>query len=260
MNKTLSLKIHAIPALKDNYIWTLINTETSEVIIVDPGESMPAIHFLSQNNLSLTAILVTHHHWDHTNGIGELKDKYDVKVYGAKIENIPTVTHALNDQEIFKIENFPEFLAISIPGHTLGHMAYYGNGLLFSGDTLFSAGCGRLFEGTAEQLYTSLQKLSALPDETKIYCGHEYTQKNLQFAHLVEPNNADILNRLNEVNRLRQANLPSLPSSLYQEKLTNPFLRCDSDELITNVEKFSNQKLVNTVDVFTCLRKWKDSY
>lgn len=149
---------------------------------------------------------------------------------------------------------------ISIPGHTSGHVAYFGEGCLFSGDTLFAAGCGRLFEGTPEQMIASLHKLTALPDDTKLYCAHEYTLQNLRFAATVEPSSKQIKERIQKVSALREKQLPSLPSTMREEKDTNPFLRCDSPELVRNVEKHAGRSLTNYIDVFTKLREWKNTF
>ncbi len=236
------LKIIPISALKDNYIWAIINKQTHEAIVVDPGEVLPVNDFLKEYNLKLKAILLTHHHWDHTNGAEELKTEHNVPVFGSKNENTPAATEFLQEPDVVNIEGFPELRVLNIPGHTLGHIAYYADGMLFCGDTLFSAGCGRLFEGTAKQMYQSLNKLAELPGDTKIYCGHEYTLKNLQFAEHVEPDNQAIQVRINTVTELRSKNLPSLPSTMKDELATNPFLRC------------------KTVERFADLRQMKDNF
>lgn len=254
------MTIIAVPALKDNYIWSIVDPVSNRALIVDPGEREPVENFLQQG-YTLAGIVLTHHHWDHTNAAAELAAEYDVPVFGAAIENIPAVTVPLTEGDKVIIDNFPISLtAIAIPGHTLGHTAYYAPGMLFSGDTLFAAGCGRLFEGTAEQMYHSLQKLAALPPETNVYCGHEYTLKNLQFAKLVEPDNKDIIDRIKQVTALREKNLPSLPSTLKDELATNPFLRCQSPTVIASVERHVGKKLQNPIEVFAALRKWKDNY
>lgn len=254
-----SLKIIGIPALKDNYIWTIINNH-QQALIIDPGEAKPIMDFLKDTHTTLSGILVTHHHWDHTNGIKEIVKQFPVPVFGLIQENIPDVTHSLNDGNLVSLPLFPEFKCIAIPGHTLGHTAYHTKDILFTGDTLFGAGCGRLFEGTAEQLYHSLQKITALPDHTRVYCGHEYTLSNLKFAKTIEPENNEIDIRMANITKLRNQNQPSLPSTIHDEKLTNPFLRCTSLEIINNVEKFANQRLHTPIEVFTWLRKWKDTF
>lgn len=255
------LSIHPIPILNDNYVWTIIDEATKTAVIVDPGEAAAVHAFLQQNQLTLKAILITHHHWDHTNGINELKNWYDVPVFGPASEKITNVTHPLYNQDTVNIAPFPLNLKVmTIPGHTLDHIAYYAPGLLFCGDTLFAAGCGRLFEGTAEQMYASLQKMASLPSETRVYCAHEYTLNNLRFAKEAEPHNIHITERMQKVAGLREQNQVSLPSTLSDEKATNPFLRCDSAELIANVEKKSGKKLTHPVEIFAELRKWKDQF
>src|SRR5579863_6235973 len=212
------IRIIPIPILKDNYVWTILDTQQNTALIVDPGDAIPVQYFLQQQNITLQGILITHHHWDHTNGIVALKKMYDMPVYGPTKEKIAGLTTLVNEHDTINIAAFPHFQIIAIPGHTLGHVAYYANEILFCGDTLFAAGCGRLFEGTAAQMYDSLQKIAALPDTTKIYCAHEYTLNNLRFAELVEPGNKKINERIKQVTEIRDKNLPSLPSLLSEEK------------------------------------------
>ena len=169
------MEIIPITALKDNYIWAIIDSQKKSALVVDPGEAKPVIDFLKQQQLTLVGILITHHHWDHTNGITELKEKFNIPVIGSAKENVSGVTKSVKEPDMIDLNN-KIFYVLDIPGHTLGHIAYYGLNSIFCGDTLFSAGCGRLFEGTPEQMYMTLQKMAALPDVTKIYCGHEYTQ------------------------------------------------------------------------------------
>ncbi|HSW68651.1 MAG TPA: hydroxyacylglutathione hydrolase [Gammaproteobacteria bacterium] len=256
------LKIIPISAFKDNYIWVGINEPLGEAIVVDPGDASPVFDFLNEYGLTLVGILVTHKHADHTGGIGELLDAYpNVAVYAHPIENISSTTHFVKHGEVILIDKWPEsFRVIHIPGHTLGHVAYYTNHVLFSGDTLFGAGCGRIFEGTAEEMLCSLNKLAALPMDTEVYCGHEYTLANLHFALRVEPENEDIRQRIKVTERLLLNNNPSLPSTIELEKKTNPFLRCIQESVISSVEDYVNRKLKNTVDVFYELREWKNHF
>jgi hydroxyacylglutathione hydrolase len=232
----MKLDITPIPALKDNYIWMISSSEKKLAIVVDPGEAKPVLTVLNQNNLSLAGILVTHHHWDHTDGIPELLKNYDVPVYGPGLKS-GVISTALTD-----------FTVLEIPGHTLDHIAFVGLGGVFCGDTLFCAGCGKVFEGTYEQMYESLLKLKHLPDETLVYCGHEYTQSNLKFAKVVESNNPNF-------NLQKTA-----PSTIKLEKLTNPFLRCEEFAVREAVEKQAGRKLNTALEVFTELRKWKDKF
>jgi hydroxyacylglutathione hydrolase len=255
------MKVEAIQTLKDNYVWVVIDTATQSAIIIDPGEASPVIDFLKHHHLSLLAILITHHHWDHTNGIAGILREFPVPVYGPANENIPELNHAISEPTLFRIPSFPvDIKVLEIPGHTSQHLAYYLENKLFCGDTLFAAGCGRLFEGTAAQMSASLQKIMSLPDDTEIYCAHEYTLNNLRFAQMVEPDNVNIATRLASVTVLRNKQLPSLPSTLADEKATNPFLRCDLVSVKTGVEKHVGHALVNSLDVFTELRKWKDTF
>lgn len=257
----MTINIHPIPALSDNYIWAIIDLEQKTALVVDPGSAKPVIEFLQAHSLQLKAILITHHHYDHTDGALELKHLYDALVFAPAVENVVGATSNVQDGDLIQIPDFPvSFEVIGIPGHTLGHVAYYSKGMLFCGDTLFAAGCGRIFEGTPEQMYASLQKLASLPDATDVYCGHEYTQNNLRFAQMVEPGNEDIEAKLEEVTDLRNHQLVTLPSTILSEKLTNPFLRCYSQEIISNLENATHTELTDPVDVFATLREWKNQF
>lgn len=256
------LQIIPIPALNDNYIWTLIHAGKKQAVAVDPGEASPVLAFLQRQQLKLVAILTTHHHNDHIGGIPTLYQHAQVPVYGAENSPAPIITHRLTDQA--QVAFFDEeivFTVMAIPGHTLDHIAYYTPNLLFCGDTLFAAGCGRLFEGTAEQLFHSLQKLVQLPDNTLIYCTHEYTVNNLRFALTVEPDNAEIKQRLTLMKQVRQHHLPTLPTTLAIEKQVNPFLRVDQPTVIASVQNHTNnKKLTEPLAVFRSLRAWKDRF
>lgn len=259
----MAIRVQHIPACtcKDNYIWCLINDETKHCIVVDPGEAKPVLEYLKPLELSLDAIFITHHHWDHTNGIKGILKEHSVPVYGPANEKIIGVSNPVDEGEEIGLPHWPiTFKVIATPGHTLGHIAYYGSGLLFCGDTLFSAGCGRLFEGTAEQMLDSLNKFLKLPDETQIYCGHEYTLSNLQFAQIIEPTHVRIKEYLEEIRKLRQEKLPSLPAVLGNERLINPFLRCEMPEIVSRLEKHRGRKFDSPADVFTYLRQWKNNY
>lgn len=253
----MMLNVYPVRTLHDNYVWTLVNSK-QQAIIIDPGEAAPVINFLNASDLSLRAILVTHKHWDHTNGIAEITQHFDVPVFGPKHDYVATVTNPLEDNHIIELDHFPLFRVIDIPGHTLGHIAYVTDDLLFSGDTLFSAGCGKIFEGTPKQMVTSLQRLTRLPNATRLYCGHEYTLSNLRFAKTVEPNNQLISERITLVQTLLKQGKSSLPVTLEIEKQTNPFLRCDQPEIVQVVEKFAGKPLQTEVEVFAFLRELKN--
>jgi hydroxyacylglutathione hydrolase len=257
----MSIEILPIPALKDNYIWAIIDHAQHKAVIVDPGEAEPVDAFLEQHQLALAGILITHHHWDHTGGAIALQQQHGVPLIGPKNDPVKGLNFALAENDEASIEHFPmTFRVLDIPGHTLGHIAYYSAGVLFCGDTLFAAGCGRIFEGTPPQMFATLQKIAELPEATNIYCAHEYTLNNLRFAETVEPGNKQIAARLKKVSELRNRHLPSLPSTLAEEKATNPFLRCDSSEIQANVERYAGKKLHSALEVFTWLRKWKDEF
>lgn len=256
------LHITAIPALADNYIWMLRGSD-DRVAIVDPGEARPVKERLAQDNLELGAILITHHHPDHTNGIKKLIDEYPVPVYGPANENYPItgLSDPLDDNKSFTLEWLNLSLeAMHIPGHTLGHIALYGNGLLFCGDTLFSAGCGKLFEGTAEQMYNSLSRLRNLPADTQVYCGHEYTEKNLLFALAVEPDNSEMQTQLDKARAATDQGKPSLPSTIGLELKINPFLRCTEATVIDSAQHRAGKQLDGPVEVLATLRDWKDNF
>jgi hydroxyacylglutathione hydrolase len=251
------LEIVPVKAFKDNYVWTLRNA--THAAVVDPGEARPVLDYLAREDLQLAAILATHHHADHVGGIAELLEKRRVPVYGPRNEPIATLSHPVSEGDTVTIAELGvEFSVLDIPGHTRAHIAYYGAGALFCGDTLFACGCGRLFEGTAEQMYASLQKLLSLPDATKVYCGHEYTLANIGFARNVEPANSALASREQRDRRLREAGKPTLPSTLADEKATNPFLRCREPAVVESVNKYLGARVSDPVRVFAAIRQWKN--
>lgn len=254
------LQISPIPALTDNYIWTLA-TGDGRVAVVDPGEEEPVLRYLQESGKQLDAILVTHHHWDHTNGVKPLRDRFDVPVYASANERAPITgtTHPVSDGDVISLLD-STFEVIAIPGHTLGHVAYYGAGLLLSGDTLFSAGCGRVFEGEPEQMLASLERLGALAEDTRLLCGHEYTLANLAFAQAVEPDNDAIRCYRQRVEALRRSGQPSLPSDIRTEHAVNPFLRCRVPAVAESAERRAGRSLASAAEVFATLRKWKNDF
>lgn len=250
------LEILPIPAFKDNYIWLL--QDDQHAVVVDPGDAEPVIKAITQHQLTLDSILVTHHHNDHIGGIPELVKIYGAQVYAPAREHYDFPHMALNEGDFVTLNNLDLTLQVlELPGHTLGHIAYYADPYLFCGDTLFSSGCGRLFEGTAEQMYRSLQRLAMLPDNTKVYCTHEYTAHNIEFALSVDSSNTALRARQLEVRSLRSQGLPSLPSSIGLELQVNPFLRCD-DPAIKQALDLSDSHA--SIDVFTILRNMRNHY
>lgn len=257
------LQIYPVRAFKDNYVWIIHNQHHAAV--VDPGDALPVIRYLEANNLQLIAILNTHHHNDHVGGNTALLKSTSVPVYGPENEPIPNLTHRIKEGDKIWIEKLSlTFSVLDIPGHTAGHIAYYGatNGtnILFCGDTLFACGCGRVFEGTMQQMYISLQKLVNLPDETLVYSAHEYTLSNISFARRVEPKNTALSALENNAIKLRKQDIPTLPSSIATEKATNPFLRCHHPDVISSASTHANKILSEPVDVFTELRNWKNIF
>ncbi|HEX7046831.1 MAG TPA: hydroxyacylglutathione hydrolase [Gammaproteobacteria bacterium] len=260
------LEVTAVSALRDNYIWLIHGRKDSArrsgaVIIVDPGETAPVETAMAAQNLTPAAIFITHHHPDHTGGAAALAERFSIPVFGPSREAQGVVTTPLRDGDLASLPELGlEFQALDIPGHTLGHIALYGHGAVFCGDTLFSAGCGRLFEGTPEQMLASLERLAALPGDTQIYCGHEYTAANLAFAATVEPDNSATASYREEVAALRDRNMPSLPCRMDRERTVNPFLRTSENAIRLAVEEWSGKHLNDKVRVFSALRRWKDQF
>jgi len=253
------LEIVPLPAFQDNYIWTL--RSGTQAAVVDPGEARPVQDYLAQEGLSLVAILATHHHPDHVGGIAELVGRNKVPVFGPKGEPIPALTHPVGQGDSAVIPGLDaSFSVLDIPGHTRAHVAYYGLGSLFCGDTLFACGCGRVFEGTAAQMLDSLSKLAALPAQTKVYCGHEYTLANIRFARAVDPGNAELAAREERAQRLRDAGRPTLPSTLGEERATNPFLRCAVPAVVESANKYLGARIADPVRVFAAIRDWKNKF
>ena len=253
------LSVEPIKAFTDNYIWLVSTNEGS--IVIDPGESKNIQKLIDNKTIDLKGILITHHHYDHTNGLSELVKKNELEVYGP-VNNIDGINHRLNDKDKISIIGI-DFDVISIPGHTLDHIGFYSananNPILFCGDTLFAGGCGRIFEGTYEQMFHALKKITKLPINTNIYCGHEYTLSNLKFALEADDTNKELIEEFKKVENKINSNIPSLPTTLDKELKVNPFLRCDNINIQNKIiEKFKVSN--NELEVFTALRKWKDNF
>lgn len=242
-----------IPAFRDNYIWLL--HDKGHAVVVDPGDAAPVIAALCARNLMLDAILITHHHDDHTGGVKELVNAYPAEIYAPGKESYNFPHHAVSEGDHVELTSLNACLHVmETPGHTLGHVVYYGANCLFCGDTLFGCGCGRLFEGTCKQLYHSLQRLAELPPETRVYCAHEYTQHNIRFARMLEPDNAALASREAKVSACRAHGKPSLPSTIALERATNPFLRCETHGIQSAVQGTEPES------VFCIIRTLRNSF
>ena len=254
------MEIHAIKALETNYIWTLIHKDQATVI--DPGEAKPVIQYLEKQNITCSNIVITHHHFDHTGGIQELQEYYpQVYTCGPNLEALNITHQNIATEKSMHLPTFDQpWKIITTPGHTLDHLCYHYGQHLFCGDTLFSIGCGRLFEGTTEQMFISLEKLISLPDNTIVYPAHEYTLSNIEFALSIEPNNQALHDYKKSVQRKIHHKQPSLPSTLKIEKAINPFLRYRDLEMQTHLERKIQKKLHSPLEIFTTLRELKDHF
>ncbi|MEO8417806.1 MAG: hydroxyacylglutathione hydrolase [Methylophilaceae bacterium] len=249
------LEILPIPAFHDNYIWLL--RSGNHAVVVDPGDAAPVISALEHLSLKLDAILITHHHSDHIGGVAVLLQRWPAKVYAPKREQYSFPHQAVEENSIVHLETLNlDLTVMEVPGHTLGHVAYYGANYLFCGDTLFGAGCGRLFEGTPEQMYNSLQRLAKLPENTAVYCTHEYTEHNLSFARTLDSGNPALSTRQAKAAATRLAGKPTLPSSIGLELETNPFLRCETKA----IQLASGVKSANPIEVFAAIREMRNHY
>ncbi len=252
-------EIIPLRAFADNYIWTI--RDGSHAAVVDPGDAQPVLDYLAREKLKLVAILNTHHHADHVGGNAALLAQTPVPVFGPHDDRIPDTSVRLADGERFRLPHFDiDMETLEIPGHTRSHIAFYGDGLLFCGDTLFAAGCGRLFEGTPRQMHDSLTRLARLPDDTRVYCGHEYTLANIKFARAAEPDNRRLPALEAEMQALRTRDLPTLPSTIAQEKATNPFLRVAEPAIVDNASARAGKKLSDPVSVLAEIRDWKNKF
>lgn len=255
------LNVEPVPVLKDNYTWVLSRPGGTAAAIIDPGESEPVIRHLRERGLRLGAILVTHHHGDHVGGIPGLLAVWPVPVFAPASESIRWRSVGVEEGNLISLDSLPLTLrAMHVPGHTAGAIAYLGEGHLFSGDTLFAAGCGRLFEGTPAQMYASLRRLGAVPGETLLCCGHEYTLANLRFAQAVEPDNPHVAARIASARKAREAGRPTVPAPMALEADTNPFMRVHLGPVREAAERHHGRKLRGEPQVFAALRAWKDSF
>ena len=256
------LRIHAVPAFQDNYLWVL--EDGGRAAVVDPGDAAPIQRFLDAHRLELCAILATHHHGDHIGGVPALAERWKCPVFGPAHDGIDGLTRKLSQGDSLEVPGLAYRLdVLDVPGHTAGHIAYVNDGadpLVFCGDTLFACGCGRLFEGTAAQMSRSLAKLAALPPETRVYCAHEYTLSNIRFAEAVEPGNAELARRKRRESAKREHGEPTVPSTIGEERATNPFLRCAEPEVVACAERHAGRPLANAVEVFAELRAWKNRF
>ncbi len=250
-----------IPASGDNFIY-LYKYGKNNALAVDPCDSSVVLKILKERNLNLTTILITHHHWDHTGGVSELKKKTGCKVVGADRRRIPAIDFFVDDKQVLTIDNI-EVHVISTPGHTNTSVCYYvpvtdenEHKILWTGDTLFVGGCGRILECNARTMWNSLLKLASLPDDTLVYCGHDYTQENYEFSLTIEPDNKNVKQRLLQIKETIRKGEFTVPSDILQEKTTNIFLRSDANEIKTAL----NMSNARPVDVFTELRRRKDFF
>lgn len=255
--------IIAIHAFADNYIWMISNGQ--EAVVVDPGQAEPVLQTLASHRLKLNAILLTHHHQDHVGGVTALIEATSAGVYGPAGEKLPFCDVPLREGDTVVDKALALNLSVlDVPGHTAGHIAYYGyfknTPVLFCGDTLFAAGCGRLFEGTAAQMTTSLAKFAALPVNTRVFCAHEYTLSNMRWATAVEPDNKELQNWQKTATEQRNQGIPTLPSTIGQELACNPFMRAQHPDVAQAAATWSHRALPGPVDVFAALREWKNNF
>lgn len=254
------LAVEPVPAFADNYLWILSVRSSKRAVCVDPGDAGPVIQALDRRDMVLDTILLTHHHYDHIGGVAELAERSPgVAVIAPDDPRVPYSTQTVSEGDCITIACLnATFQVMEVPGHTCSHIAYYGDGKLFCGDTLFACGCGRLFEGTPRQMSASLDKIMHLPDDTEIYCAHEYTLANINFAKHVEPENHCLIDRERIEKQKRARHQPTVPSVLSLEKATNPFLRCDYPDVVAAATRYSGHELHNPVEVFAAIRRWKD--
>lgn len=257
------MRLLALPAFEDNYIWALVDDD-GDALVIDPGDAAPVLA-ATGNGLWPAAVLITHHHADHAGGVAALRARWPtLPVFAPEDERIPDASHRVGDGDVVQVKHW-QLSVLAVPGHTRSHIAFHGGSAegpqhLFCGDTLFSLGCGRLFEGTPAQMLASLERLAALPASSLVCCGHEYTLANGAFANAVDPHNAALRERIEEARAMCQAGRPTLPVTLSSERLTNPFLRVDSEAVRAAVTHRLGRPPVDRVETFTTLRQWKNDF
>jgi hydroxyacylglutathione hydrolase len=255
-----SIHILPLPAFQDNYIWALFNHQ--DCVVVDPGDAQVVIDFVTRFELTLTSVLITHHHPDHTGGLKTLLEfNPDLTIFGPHSPKIPLITHPVGQGDTLFLNEFgAEFAVIEAPGHTLDHILYYADDVLFCGDTLFSIGCGRIFEGSHAQMHNSLQTIMKLPANTQIYCTHEYTLANIDFALTIEPLNPQLLDYQKWAERQRSSNIPTIPTTLSQQLAMNPFLRVKFPQVVAFAQRRIGQQKLDHHEVFAQIRLAKDEF
>jgi len=255
------VNVLTIPAFDDNYIWLIKDSQSQHCVVVDPGDAIPVLELIESQSLILDAILLTHKHYDHINGVVALQAAVGegLNIY-SKDKLFPEATSVVEGQSIHCFEGRLALQVMEVPGHTLDHIVFYNDDLLFAGDTLFSGGCGRVFEGTHQQMFDALSRLALLADSTQVYCAHEYTMSNLSFAYAIEPNNKALLGYMKEVAKKRQLGLATIPTTIGLEKQINPFLRYDQDALINHLQNKLSLPLLAGLQTFSALRTYKDNF
>lgn len=259
MAASAAYEVVPVRAFTDNYIWTL--RDASHAIVVDPGDAKPVLDYLAAEKLELAAIVITHHHNDHIGGVKEMIKGRDIPVYSPHDPRVPDATQRLREGESITLPHFGITLTVlEVPGHTSSHIAYYGDDMLFCGDTLFAAGCGRLFEGTPAQMHDSLSKFMRLPDHTRVYCAHEYTLANIRFARAADPGNTALTDWDARARAMREVDRPTVPTTIGLERSANPFVRCAEAGVVATASQRAGKPLTDPVSVLATLREWKNNF